>query len=154
MDVIYESIYKVVDGNLKKATVENEYKLSTLMADVGQKPQDIDLQKILHLQGDAFIEAAYMVIMKRLPDHKEMNYWMLEQDQELLKRNVIQAISNSGTVMINHIRLHNHPYIIKVSRLKRKLFELLYGLTDKSYLREFGKKMPMFMQKIIRKLFF
>ena len=154
MNQIYESIFSVVDDNLQQAGVSNDYKTSTFLADIGQHPHDIDLQRILCLDKDAFVEAAYVVFMKRLPDTKELAFWNMEQNEEALKKNVIQMISNSPTVMINHIQMQNCPYEIKESKMKQKIFGLLYGLTDKSYLREFGKKMPPFVQKIIRRVFF
>ena len=49
MNQVYESIFKVVDDNLKQAGVSNDYKASTFLADIGQDPHDIDLQRILLL---------------------------------------------------------------------------------------------------------
>ena len=154
MNQVYESIFKVVDDNLKQAGVSNDYKVSTFLADIGQNPHDIDLQRILLLDKEEFVEASYMVFMKRLPDPKELDFWKMEQHEETLKKRVMETISNSPTVMINYIHMLNCPYEIRESKLKQKLFGLLYGLTDKSYLREFGKKMPLFVQILIRRLFF
>ena len=60
---------------------------------------------------------------------------------------------NSSVVAINKIEFVNNPYFEQKKGLKYKVMGLLYGLTDKSFLREFGKKLPQPIQKVIRKVF-
>lgn len=72
---------------------------------------------------------------------------------ERFRRILLKEVVNSSVVAINHIQFINNPYFKQRRGIRYRLFGLLYGLTDKSFLREFGKKLPMPVQNIIVKVF-
>lgn len=152
---VYEQLYDVVAENLRAADKTFEYRKSTFLCDVKGHPQDIDVSKFLNLPNEQFFQAIFVAVYKRLPESKEIGAWEKDYpiEKELFQKEVLRSISNSSVVAINHIQLLNNPYFKQRKGLKYKLFGLLYGLTDKSSLREFGKKLPQPLQRIIRKVF-
>lgn len=152
---VYEEIYAAVAENLRLADKTFEYGKSTFLCDVESHPQDICVSKYLHLPNREFAEAIYVAALKRLPDERTMRFWegRYQLPREEFQRQVLECIAKSSVVAINHIRLTDNPYFEQKRGLRSRALGLLYGLTDKSSLREFGKKLPMPIQKIIRRVF-
>lgn len=152
---VYAGLYDEVAGNLSKAGKNFEYKKSTFLSDVKGHPQEIDVSRYLHLSNPEFVEAIYVAALKRLPDDRTRDFWAgkYHLPAPQFQKEVLMCIAGSSVVAINQIRLENNPYFVQRRGLKYKTLGLLYGFTDKSYLREFGKKLPAPVQKIIRQLF-
>lgn len=152
---IYEKLYDAVGEKLTAAGQKLEYGKSTFLCDVGTHPQNVCVSKYLYLPNEEFMEAVYVAALKRLPDERTTAFWEKRYNlpREQFQREVLQSIAGSSVVAINHIRLVDNPYFEQKCGLKYKTLGLLYGLTDKSNLREFGKKLPEPLQKLIRKVF-
>ena len=152
---MYEKIYNIVEANYKKAGIECKYLKSTYLCDVGKHPQVIDVSEYLSLPNEQFAQAIFVSTFKRLPTAKECCSWseMYELKQEEFQKSILKQVVNSSVVAINKIEFVNNPYFEQKKGLKYKVMGLLYGLTDKSFLREFGKKLPQPIQKVIRKVF-
>ena len=152
---VYEEIYNVVAENLHLADKEFGYGKATFLCDVETHPRDICVSEYLHLPNPEFMQAIYVAALKRLPDERTVSFWSEKYDmeKEAFQREVLGCIANSSVVAINQIRLLDNPYFEQKRGLKYRTLGLLYGLTDKAVLREFGKKLPMPVQKIIRKVF-
>ena len=152
---VYAEIYDVVAENLRLAGKTFEYEKNTFLCDVESHPQDIRVSKYLHLSNPEFMQAIYVAALKRLPDERTVAFWSKKYDlpAEEFQKEVLQCIARSSVVAINHIHLTDNPYFEQKRGFRYKLLGVLYGLTDKSSLREFGKKMPEPIQKLIRKIF-
>lgn len=152
---VYAQIYDVVAENLRLAEKNFEYDKSTFLCDVESHPQDINVSKYLHLSNSEFVEAIYVAALKRLPDARTVAFWAEKYDmpKEAFQQEVLRCIARSSVVAINHIHLVDNPYFEQKRGVKYKALGLLYGLTDKSNLRELGKKLPDPIQKVIRKIF-
>lgn len=152
---IYEEIYNVVAENMQAAGNTFEYKKETFLCDVETHPRDVVVSKYLHLSNDKFVEAIYVAVLKRLPDERTVAFWQEKYDmpKEAFQCEVLRCIEKSSVVAINQIRLLDNPYFEQKRGIKYKILGVLYGLTDKSNLREFGKKLPQPIQKVIRKVF-
>lgn len=152
---VYAGIYDKVAGNLAAAGGAFEYGRNTFLCDVGGHPQDVCVDKYLGLSNPEFMEAVYVAALKRLPDRRTAQFWERRYDlpREEFQREVLRCISRSSVAAVNHIRLADNPYFRHRRGIRQKALGLLYGLTDKSNLREFGKKLPGPIQKIIRKIF-
>ncbi|MBQ3516069.1 MAG: hypothetical protein IJA29_02475 [Lachnospiraceae bacterium] len=152
---IYELLYDEVSENLESAGHSFTYKKNTFLCDVESHPQVFDVSKYEHLCNEDFFQAVFVGVFKRLPESKEIALWRDKYalPQDTFRTDVIKFISNSGVVAINGIRFKENSYYKQRIGLKYKIMGLLYGLTDKSSLREFGKKLPQPIQKVIRKVF-
>lgn len=152
---VYAEIFDIVTENLRLADKSFAYKRSTFLCDVGTHPQDVCVSEYLHLPNSVFFQAVYVASMKRLPDEKTRIKWEKKEKlpRERFQKKVLKSIANSSVTAINHIRLIENPYFTQRMGLRYKMLGALYGLTDKSNLREFGKKLPEPVQKIIRKIF-
>lgn len=152
---IYDSLYTIVQQNMEAAGAKLQYRRATLLCDVEADPQIIDVSRFLELSNPEFMQAIHVAALKRLPDDRTAAFWeqRYTQPREEFQRDVLRTIAGSSVVAINHIRIVNNPYFEQKRGLKYHLMGLLYGLTDKSSLREFGKKLPMPIQSIIRKVF-
>ena len=152
---VYEKVYNVVAENLQQAQIPFEYRKSTFLCDVEAHPQDVDVSRFLELPNEEFMEAVHVAVLKRLPDERQTDYW--EQcyplPGEQFQREVLNSLAHSSVVAINHIHLVNNPYFVQKEGVRYHMLGMLYGLTDKSSLREFGKKLPQPLQVIIRKVF-
>lgn len=153
--VVYKQIYDIVAENMDAAGLNFEYGSSTFLCDAESHPQDIHIPKYLELQNLEFMEAIYVAAFKRLPDERTRHFW---EERELLPKEkfqhqVLKRIAGSSVVAINHICLKDNPYFVQKRTLRTRCLGLLYGLTDKSSLRQFGKSLPMPIQRIIRKVF-
>lgn len=152
---MYEKIYEVVQANYKNAGMECKYLKSTYLCDVGKHPQVIDVSEYLKLPNEQFAQAVFVAAFKRLPESKECSSWneMYDLNREEFQKKVLKQVVNSSVVAINKMEFVNNPYFVQKKGIKYKAMGLLYGLTDKSFLREFGKKLPKPIQKVIRKVF-
>jgi len=152
---VYEKVYNVVADNLQQAQIPFEYRKSTFLCDVEAHPQDIDVSRFLSLSNQEFMEAVHVAILKRLPDERQTAHWEQRYTlpREQFQQEVLNSIARSSVVAINHIQLVNNPYFVQKEGIKYHMLGMLYGLTDKSSLREFGKRLPQSIQVIIRKVF-
>lgn len=152
---VYNSIYDIVVRNMEEKGEHFGYQKSTFLCNVGMHPQNIDITRFLELDNHLFYEAIYVAVFKRLPEEKEIVFWegkeMLPRKQ--FQKEVLKSIAGSSVVAINQIKLINNPYFSQKIGLKYHFMGILYGLTDKSCLRELGKKLPQPIQKLIRKVF-
>ena len=152
---IYELLYDEVLENLESAGHSFTYKKNTFLCDVESHPQVFDVSKCEHLCNEDFFQAVFVGVFKRLPEPKETAPWQdkfaLPQDE--FRADAIRNIANSGVVAINGIRFMDNPYYRQRIGLKYRVMSMLYGLTDKASLREFGKKLPQPIQKVTRKVF-
>ncbi len=152
---VYDKLYDIVADNYKKAGQEFEYKKDTYLCDVEKHPRVIDVSKYLFLENQAFYQAIFVSVFKRLPENKETVVWENKYTlpKEQFQKEVLQSIAGSSVFAINRMELINNPYFEQRQGLRYRLLGKLYGLTDKSALRELGKKLPMPIQKVIRKVF-
>lgn len=152
---IYEGIYDAVADNLQSAGQSFSYQKTTFLCDVENPPQVVDVSKYVNMDNKDFFQAVYVAAYKRLPEIHEAAVWNNKYDMPAaeFQNAVLHSIVNSSVVAINHIQFINNPYFEQKRGIKYKLLGILYGLTDKSFLRQFGKKMPQPIQKIIRKVF-
>ena len=154
-DKVYAGLYDEVSGNLADAGKSFGYKKSTFLCDITAHPQKIDVSRYLELPNADFMEAVYVAALKRMPDDRTKCFWAEKYGLPVqrFQEEVLRCIAGSSVVAVNQIYLENNPYFVQKRGLKYKALGLLYGLTDKSYLREFGKRLPAPAQKIIRKIF-
>lgn len=152
---VYGALYNEVSKNFTSAGKCYGYRKSTFLCDVTSHPQKIDVSRYLELTNEDFMEAIYVAALKRLPDEKTRAFWAQRCSLPIpqFRKEILKRIADSSTVAINGIYLENNPYFTQKRGLKYKALGQLYGLTDKSCLREFGKKLPAPFQTIIRKLF-
>ena len=152
---VYESLYDIVSENLNNAGVDFEYRKLTFLREVGSHPTEIRVCDYLELPNEDFMEAMYQAAMKRLPDEKTYRFWSARYDmpKEAFQKAFLKSLMNSSVVAINQVSFVENPYFEQRKGMKYRLMGSLYVLTDKSNLREFGKKLPGPIQKIIRKVF-
>lgn len=152
---IYSKLYDVVVENCDNANCSFEYRKSTYQCDVGNHPQVIDVVKYCEMSNEEFFQAVFVAALKRLPEEKETAPWIAQyaQEKEVFQETVLRYIMKSKAFALNQMKIINNPYFEQKSNLQYKLMGKLYCLTDKSTLREFGKKLPKPVQKVIRKLF-
>lgn len=152
---VYEEVYNVVAENFQQAQIPFEYRKSTFLCDVGSHPQDVDVSIFLNLSNPEFMEAVHVAALKRLPEERQVAFWEQRYSlpREQFQQEVLNSIARSSVVAINHIHLINNPYFEQKRGWRYRMLGVLYGLTDKSSLREFGKKLPQPVQFIIRKVF-
>lgn len=152
---VYARLYDKVSQNLAKAGKSYGYKKTTFLCDVMGHPQKIDVSRYLKLSNEDFLEAICVAALKRLPDDRTKDFWAnrYHVPTSQFQQQVLKHIANSSAVAINGVYLENNPYFVQKCGLKYKALGRLYGLTDKSSLRELGKKLPAPIQKIIRRIF-
>lgn len=152
---IYSKLYDVVVENCDNANCGFEYRKSTYLCDVGNHPQVIDVSKYGEMSNEEFFQAVFVAALKRLPEEKEVAPWIARyaQEKEVFQEAVLRYIMKSNAFALNQMKIINNPYFEQKRSLQYRLMGKLYWLTDKSALREFGKKLPQPIQKVIRKLF-
>ncbi len=152
---VYEGIFDIVAENMTAADQAFGYYKSTFLCDVKGHPQEIDVSKYLHLPNEQFFQAVYVAAYKRLPEEKEEGPWAAKYSMpaEEFQAAALRSIAHSSVAAIHHMRLVNNPYFEQKKGVRYKALGILYGLTDKSSLREFGKKLPRPVQRVIRKVF-
>lgn len=152
---VYGKLYDIVATNLDIANQKFGYNKETFLRDVSGEPQTIDVSKYLDLSNPDFFQAVFVNAYKRLPDEREYGIWekYFSEEEEKFRKKFLKSVSNSTVTAINHMRIINNPYFKQQRSPRYFILGLAYGLTDKSFLRELGKKMPQPIQKIIRKVF-
>ena len=152
---VYETVFDTVAENMSAAGQAFPYNRETFLADVETSPQEIDVSRFLNLPNDKFFQAVYVTVFRRLPNEKTEKFWLGKTGEpvEVYQKKLLKAVNKSSVVAINHIRFINNPYFEQKRGLMYHVWGLVYGLTDKSFLRQFGKKLPMPIQRIIRRIF-
>ena len=152
---VYKALFRTVEQNLTEAGDGFHYKESTFLSDVNANPTTIDVSRYVGLPNECFFQAVFVAAYKRLPEEKELTGWipLYGLEQETFQTRVLKKMVRSSTVAINHIHFRNIPYFRYKEGIIYKAMGSMYRLTDKSSLREFGKKLPMPVQKLIRKIF-
>lgn len=152
---IYSKLYDVVVENCDNADCNFEYKKSTYLCDVGNHPQVIDVSKYSELTNEDFFQAVFVAALKRLPEEQERAPWaeLYVQKKEEFQPAVLRFLMKNNAFALNQMRIINNPYFEQKFNLQYKLMGKMYGLTDKSTLRAWGKKLPAPIQKVIRKVF-
>lgn len=152
---VYERLYDVVQGNMRAAGQDFPYARETFICEVGAHPQEVDVARYLELPNPLFLQTVYAAALKRLPEEKTERAWARRygEPEERFREEVLRNVAGSSVVAINRIRLVHNPYFQQKRGIKYYCMGILYGLTDKSALREFGKKLPMPIQRLIRKVF-
>ena len=152
---IYAELYDVVAENLSKAGLTFGYEKSTFLCDVEEHPRAVVVSKYMSLENPEFFQAVFVGAFKRLPDEREVFPWKEKYSlpKELFQEQVLRMVEGATVTAINHMEIVDNPYFKQRKGLKYHLMGMLYGLTDKSFLREFGKKLPAPLQKIVRKVF-
>lgn len=152
---IYNGIYDIVAENLQAAEKAFEYGRDTFLCDINSHPQVVDVSKYLYLPNPQFFQAVFVGVYRRLPEEKEMAAWKEKYGWPLDKFQaaLLKTIEKSSVAAINHIQFVNNPYFEQQRGIRYRVLGIFYGLTDKSSLREFGKKLPQPIQKVIRKVF-
>ena len=152
---IYGQLYDVMQGNMEAAGLRFPYERETFLCEVGAHPQEVDVARYLELPNPVFMQAVHAAALKRLPEEKTVAFWEQRygEPREQFQEEVLRSVAGSSVVAINQIRLVHNPYFEQKRGIKYRCMGALYGLTDKSALREFGKKLPMPLQKFIRKVF-
>jgi len=152
---LYGRLYDVVQENMEMARQDFPYARETLLCEVGAHPQEVDVARFLELPNPVFMQAVHVAALKRLPEERIAAFWEQRygEPRERFQEEVLRSVAGSSVVAINRIRLIRNPYFQQKRGIKYRCMGALYGLTDKSALREFGKKLPMPLQKLIRKVF-
>lgn len=152
---IYGRLYDVVQGNMAGAGLTFPYEKATFLCEVKAHPQEIDVSRYLELSNPVFMQAVHAAALKRLPEEKTTAFWERRygEPEKGFQEEVLRSVAASSVVAINQIRLVNNPYFTQKRGIKYRCMGVLYGFTDKAFLREFGKKLPMPVQKLIRKVF-
>ncbi len=152
---IYARLYDVVAENLEHAGKTFGYEKDTFLCDVEGHPRALVVSKYTHLCNEEFFQAVFVGAFKRLPEEKELSPWLdkMNLPEKCFQEQVLRMIEGSSVTAINQMEIVDNPYFEQKKDLKYHLLGKLYGLTDKSSLREFGKRLPEPIQKIIRKVF-
>ena len=152
---IYSRLFDVVNQNMTGAGETFSYEKSTLLTNFGQAPRIVDVDRYEALDNKEYYQAAFVGAYKRLPEEKEEQPWKdrTKKDREEFRRLLLTEISGSSVFAIQHMKLKDNPYCASPHGIKYRVLGILYGLTDKSSLRTFGKKLPAPLQNIIRKVF-
>ncbi len=152
---IYGRLYDVVQGNMEAAGVKFPYERETFLCEVEAHPQEIDVSRYLELPNPVFMQAVHAAALKRLPEERTVAFWegRYGEPQKQFQEEVLRSVAGSSVVAINQIRLVHNPYFEQKRGIRYHCMGALYGLTDKAFLRELGKRLPMPLQKLIRKVF-
>ncbi len=152
---VYGRLYDIVQHNMEAAGETFPYEKETLLCETGAPPQEIDVSRYLELPNPIFMQAVHAAALKRLPDERTTAFWKQRygESREQFQEEVLRSVASSSVVAINQIRLIRNPYFEQKRGIKYRCMGILYNLTDKAFLREFGKKLPMPVQNIIRKVF-
>ena len=152
---IYAGLYDVVAENFSKAGQTFGYEKSTFLCDVEAHPRALVVSKYADLDNPKFFQAVFVGAFKRLPEEREVAPWRAKYElpKAQFQEQVLRMVEGASVTAINHMEIVDNPYFEQRRGIKYRAMGILYGLTDKSFLREFGKKLPGPLQKIIRKVF-
>lgn len=152
---IYGKIYRIVSDSLNAADRPFEYSRITFLSNIGNHPQQIDISKYLALSNPDFFQSVYTAVYSRLPDQKTSDEWerKFQRTRQEFQRAFLLYVTKSNVAAINHIQFIHNPYFTQHTGIRYKALGCLYRLTDKSSLRELGKKLPTPIQNVIRKVF-
>ena len=152
---VYRELYRTVSGHMRNAGESFPYYEETFMNEIAMPSGRVDVSKYLGLDNKTFMQAVFQATYKRLPEKKEEAKWSkyLELPRPQFQNRFLRAMVNSSVTAIYHIQFINNPYFKQRRGPVYTLMGFMYGMTDKSSLRVLGKKMPLPVQKLIRRIF-
>ncbi|MDE7310458.1 MAG: glycosyltransferase family 4 protein [Eubacterium sp.] len=152
---IYEQIYDIVSENYQKAGKQLDYEKRAFLCSIGAHPRVVDVSGCTGLSNAEFYQAVHTAVYHRLPEREEYEKWsaFFGMEPSAFQRKLLKKLSASSVAAVNRIRLVRHPYFCQHTGVWYRALGVLYGLTDKPTLRQIGKKLPVAVQKIARKVF-
>ena len=95
--------------------------LSSDLADVSKSPtQRLTLQQLLALEGRAFVEAAYQMLLLREADQSGRAFYVSEIENGVAKREVIQALATSPEGRSKAVHIEGLAELLAPSQKGRK----------------------------------
>ena len=152
---IYGKLYDGVAEKLAAAGRSFGYCRAALTCNTGMHPRIIDVSRYEGLSNRDYFQAAFVGAFKRLPEEQEEHPWQQHYDEpeQEFRTRVWTVLTRSTVFAIQHMELTENPYVTFHKGLRYRLLGLMHGLTTRSNLRTFGKRLPAPIQKLIRKLF-
>lgn len=152
---IYDNLYEIVVENLQAAGNTFEYGKETFLCNLGSYPQVMDVSKYLSLPNPQFFQAAFVSIYRRMPKENESAVWEEKYNwpREKFQVAFLKKLEKSNVTAIYHIRFINNPYFEQHRGIRYRMLGILYVFIDEFFLREFVRKLPQLIQKILRRVF-
>lgn len=118
---VYGKIYDMTEHYMSELEVQIPYSKAVFLTSIAHKANEVDVNRWIHFEGEDFINAAYLQLLKRFPTKQDLIYWERQSDY---KEKLIVTIVNSMEFIRLRIRVLNMPYQIDIrnNKLKRKLY--------------------------------
>lgn len=152
---VYENLYKITKKNMEHAGKELGFTVSPFLASVRHSPNQADILSWSHYDPEAFLQIAYMNLLKRTPEPEAIGQWKKQEHKprEVYQKMVISAITGSeefaakGVSVCNNIysdgQLANHVIIADSGSY--------YNATIQKLLKLYWK-LPSVVRRIIKKM--
>ncbi len=152
---VYERIYNIVSENYKSAGKKLDYEKQAFLYNTGTHPQVVDVRRYRHLSNLEFYQAVHTAVYHRLPEQEEYHKWsaFFCMNPAAFQRKLLKKISASSVAALYRMRFIGGKYANRRRGTGCLVFGFCYGLTDKPGLRRLGKKLPLPLQRIVRKVF-
>ncbi len=145
---IFCGIFSEVDEILKQHDMDMNCQVESFLANLSMEPRRVDVEKLLPLSGDAFVQAAHYACFQKLATREFLSAMQGKSQEEILR-----AISREGAFTIRGMELVNNPFFEQKQGPREKMLLLASGIKNSIFLRKMAKKMPRSLQDKIRSLF-
>ncbi len=110
---VYSKLYDIVETNMRENGLDMSFGKNAYLKTIELKPKDVDILNFIELCNEEFIQAAYIGLLRRIPDKKAVEQWRMRSN-ELSERDfqkaVINSLMKSEEFLFKGVIVHNNIY--------------------------------------------
>ncbi len=144
---VYSGLYDITFENMEKAGTKLEIDKRSFLISVGNDVSECNLLKLVNIEKQNFLSAAFSLILKRLPDFSTLEARREKENNNDFKSEAINMIIRSDERRIKGIKPYNNIYTEKDDHYYYLLGEKA-GRLYRIYL-----KLPSDLRRVIKKCF-
>lgn len=151
---VYSDLYDLVESNMQNSDLDMFFSKDAYMKTIELNPKEVDILKLVELNNEGFIQAAYIGLLRRVPDEKAIQQWKLKSNncsKREFQRMVINSIMKSDEFLYKGVIVRNNIYSENILQQ-----QIILNQADDSpnlYMIKLYKiyhKLPNFIKKIAR----
>lgn len=110
---IYSDLYDLVESNMQNSGLDMFFTKGAYMMTIELEPKEVDILKMIELNNEEFVQAAYVGLLRRVPDEKAVQQWGLKSNncsKRKFQRMVINSLMKSDEFLYKGIIVRNNIY--------------------------------------------
>ena len=125
---VYSKLYDIVETNMQENGLDMLFGKSVYLKTIELKPKDVDILNFIELCNEEFVQAAYIGLLRRIPDKKSIEQWrnrFNDYSKRDFQKKVINSLMSSEEFIFKGVIVKNDIYSERVIQQ-----QIVVGETD------------------------